>query len=318
MAFTELTTDLNIIQALDDEPNDVGGLSAAELKAKFDEAANIIKTYLNETLIAEMEYAGAESLGITPISELPGVTDVENALKGIIVMLQDVTQGAVADGSITTAKLADLAVGTAKIADLAVTSDKLNAGAVITAKILDLAVTTAKLAAGAVTAEKLANNAVVTAAIANRAVTTDKIADANVTTVKIADTNVTTSKLAANAVTTAKIAAEAVTADKIGTSAVTAAKVATGAVSTVYTATIGTTWSGSAAPYTQTITVVGITANDKPIIDIIPSSTYSTAEEQLEAWASIYRIVTGADTITVYASEETTTAVPIQLLCVRR
>ena len=43
--------DLNIIQKLDDEPNDVGGLTSAELKAKFDESGNIIKKYINETLI---------------------------------------------------------------------------------------------------------------------------------------------------------------------------------------------------------------------------------------------------------------------------
>lgn len=46
-----LDGDLNIIQKLDDEPNDVGGLSSAQLKAKFDESGNIIKTYINETLI---------------------------------------------------------------------------------------------------------------------------------------------------------------------------------------------------------------------------------------------------------------------------
>lgn len=46
-----LDGDLNIIQKLDDEPNDVGGLTSAELKAKFDESGNIIKTYINETLI---------------------------------------------------------------------------------------------------------------------------------------------------------------------------------------------------------------------------------------------------------------------------
>ena len=43
--------DLNVIQKLDDEPNDVGGLTSAELKAKFDESGNIIKKYINETLI---------------------------------------------------------------------------------------------------------------------------------------------------------------------------------------------------------------------------------------------------------------------------
>lgn len=46
-----LNGDLNIIQKLDDEPNDVGGLTSAQLKAKFDEAGNTIKTYINDTLI---------------------------------------------------------------------------------------------------------------------------------------------------------------------------------------------------------------------------------------------------------------------------
>ena len=43
-----LDGDLNIIQKLDDEPNDVGGLTSAELKEKFDESGNIIKKYVNE------------------------------------------------------------------------------------------------------------------------------------------------------------------------------------------------------------------------------------------------------------------------------
>ena len=46
-----LDGDLNIIQKLDDEPNDVGGLTSDQLKAKFDESGNIIKKYINETLI---------------------------------------------------------------------------------------------------------------------------------------------------------------------------------------------------------------------------------------------------------------------------
>lgn len=49
-----LTKDLNIIQQLDDEPNDVGGLSAQELKAKFDEAGNTIKDYINGSLIPQV------------------------------------------------------------------------------------------------------------------------------------------------------------------------------------------------------------------------------------------------------------------------
>lgn len=49
-----ITADLNIIQKLDDEPNDVGGLTAQELKAKFDEAGNVIKTFINESLIPQV------------------------------------------------------------------------------------------------------------------------------------------------------------------------------------------------------------------------------------------------------------------------
>jgi chromosome segregation ATPase len=46
-----LNGDLNIIQKLDDEPNDVGGMTSAQLKETFDKAGNIIKNYINDTLI---------------------------------------------------------------------------------------------------------------------------------------------------------------------------------------------------------------------------------------------------------------------------
>lgn len=54
-----LDGDLNIIQKLDDEPNDVGGMTSAELKATFDKAGNIIKDYLNNQLIPAILAADA-------------------------------------------------------------------------------------------------------------------------------------------------------------------------------------------------------------------------------------------------------------------
>lgn len=84
-----------------------------------------------------------------------------------------------------------------------------------------------------------------------------------------------------------------------------------------YTASITTTWSGSAAPYTQSITVTGITADDKPIVDVTMSGTYATDQTRLEEWGKIYRIVTAANKITVYATAKTTVALPIQLQVVR-
>jgi hypothetical protein len=44
-----------VIQKLDDEPNDVGGLTAAQLKGKFDEAGEAVKAFLNETLLPELD-----------------------------------------------------------------------------------------------------------------------------------------------------------------------------------------------------------------------------------------------------------------------
>lgn len=51
--------DLAIIQKLDDEPNDVGGLTAAELKARFDQAGLTIQKYINQTLVPEVMAEGA-------------------------------------------------------------------------------------------------------------------------------------------------------------------------------------------------------------------------------------------------------------------
>lgn len=59
LEITYMDGDLDIIQKLDDEPNDVGGLTSAELKAKFDEGSNKIKKFLNESLIPELLAADA-------------------------------------------------------------------------------------------------------------------------------------------------------------------------------------------------------------------------------------------------------------------
>ena len=50
---------VTVIQQLDDEPNDVGGLTAAELKAKFDETNAAVKRYINDELIPAVVGADA-------------------------------------------------------------------------------------------------------------------------------------------------------------------------------------------------------------------------------------------------------------------
>lgn len=63
MALTKFEDDLNVIQKLDDEPNDVGGLSAEELKAKFDAAPLAIQQYINEVLIPDIENLAVPGTG---------------------------------------------------------------------------------------------------------------------------------------------------------------------------------------------------------------------------------------------------------------
>lgn len=89
-------------------------------------------------------------------------------------------------------------------------------------------------------------------------------------------------------------------------------------VVTNYSATIPNSgWSGSAAPYTRTITVSGMLATDTPIADVVCSGTYSTDQTRIEEWGKIYRITTAANSITVYATAIPSVQIPITLKCVR-
>ena len=85
----------------------------------------------------------------------------------------------------------------------------------------------------------------------------------------------------------------------------------------ILSATLDTNWSGSAPPYTKTITVSGIKATDTPIIDVVMSGTYSTDQQRIEQWGYIYRAVTANDSITFYATEKPTVSLPIQIKVVR-
>ena len=102
MALPAFETNLNIIQQLDDEPNDVGGLTAAELKAKFDEAGLTIQTWINETLLPAMI---AANLAFAKTTDIPAET-VQAAIENIQEQLKQATVGAVPNGSVNYIKLA--------------------------------------------------------------------------------------------------------------------------------------------------------------------------------------------------------------------
>ena len=205
MALPTCNEDMNIISKLDDEPNDVGGLSSASLKAKFDLAGNLLKKALNDLVAALGNNAAAKNIGFTPTTAV-NKTNVQDAIENVQSQIAGVSQSGIADASVTAAKIADGAVGTAALADAAVTYDK----------IKDKAVGSAKLADNAVSAKKIASNAVQERQIFDGAVTEGKIGYGAVTENKISDGAVTQSKLAAESVSSEKLAPNAVTNEKVG------------------------------------------------------------------------------------------------------
>lgn len=173
MALTKMTKDMAIIQALDDEPNDVGGLTAQELKEKFDEAGETIKKYLNETLTSELDTALAGTVPTTrTVNRHPlsadvivtksdvGLGNVENTSdadkpvstqqKAALMLKANKTDVLEKENTTPFTPSADYHPATKKYVD-DTTSD-------IAIGILpDKSVTSEKLADGSVTAEKMAN-----------------------------------------------------------------------------------------------------------------------------------------------------------------
>ena len=221
-----VTDELGTVSTLDDRPNDTGGLTAAELKAKFDADAGALKEYVNDVLIPFLEgTSAAESIGIATISGF-SADNIQTALEQIVQAMQDVTQGSVTDGSITLLKLAAevtaVAIG-GEAASHTHGAGDINSGVLDAARIPVLdgtklgtgSVGTAQLGAAVVTAEKLAALAVLAQHIANGAVTTQKLAEGAVTGDKIIDGAITRSKIQQYAITSEKILWAAVTADKL-------------------------------------------------------------------------------------------------------
>lgn len=108
----ELGAELDIISALEDEPNDVGGLTAAELKARFDEAGNIIKNYINGTLLPGLN---AENIVFYATESVPADT-VQEAVANVQAQISGVTLGQLPDASVTAEKLAQASVSFIKLA----------------------------------------------------------------------------------------------------------------------------------------------------------------------------------------------------------
>lgn len=105
MSFTKITdAAVNVIRQLPNRPTGTGYMSAKQLKEKFDEAAESIKSYFN-TLVNDLEStSAAASIGFARTTGVAEDT-VQAAIVNVQAQIAGVSQGAVADGSITAAKL---------------------------------------------------------------------------------------------------------------------------------------------------------------------------------------------------------------------
>lgn len=86
-----------------------------------------------------------------------------------------------------------------------------------------------------------------------------------------------------------------------------------------YTATLGTAWTGSAEPYTQTISVPGILATDTPhIMPVYTDPNYSVTLAQIEGWSKIVSAFSGDGVIAFYCRpDKPAVAIPIQIEVMR-
>lgn len=446
MAFTQLTDDLNIITALPDLPNDSPAHDGAWLRAKFDEAANKIKTYINSTLLSELGATGAAAkIGVAAIS---GITADPNLQDTLEEMASAIGSG-VSNYAVTHSKLSAYsdgvtntpAVEAANIKDGEVTHAKLAANAVEAGNIKDGEVTHAKLAADAVERANIKDGAVtdnITGITIPSTYTTTESAwtqnGANYEQTVTVTGIVSGTAFTAAAGDDASVEAIAALANITFTAGDDEVKATSTAAVTVdipvkftqsgtdYDATypyqntiVHSYWSFDGPPYVQDVTASGlvpedpddptttvtwtcnsadadilaeyakltltadtdtvhisandvialdipciatqdnvpynfsalkanftatgtpvklvldkdafpalevplsyITANDTPIVDIVPSTIMATADEQLEAYSAIFKIVTGTKTLTLYASVPLETDVPIQLKVVRK
>lgn len=90
--------------------------------------------------------------------------------------------------------------------------------------------------------------------------------------------------------------------DKFGANDINAANTEINKLETVKTATLQAAGWSSTAPYTQTVSVSGIIAEDRPIVSLyLPNGiTAANVKQQSKAYACVDRAVTGAGNITVY------------------
>lgn len=103
MSIPKMTNDLAIIQKLSDLPNSTDGLTAAQLKAKFDEGPQAIQKWINEMLVPSITAAMIPFAASTEIN----ADNIDAAIRAVHQQIRDAASGVLVNGSVTKEKLSE-------------------------------------------------------------------------------------------------------------------------------------------------------------------------------------------------------------------
>lgn len=127
MSLPTIERELRYIERLPDRPNQEAGMTAAALKAAFDQGVNDIKDYINDELIPALAgTSAAEEIGIRQIATLGAAATVQAALESLAEQLDDFArdEAVLPNASITEQKYASGSVSTRALAARSVTYEK--------------------------------------------------------------------------------------------------------------------------------------------------------------------------------------------------
>lgn len=309
-ALKLLDIDLDIIAKLDDEPNDVGGLSGDALKREFDKSGNLIKRYINESLIPDIEYGLTKaSQGAGPSGGIDGETLKDDSVDDIKIKSLDGKK--IKRGTLPIESLPPESISREYLADDAtkLKEEDFPNGVVSQRALAPNSVSSLQLEKSSVTGEKIApdlkslyvslsipTNWAGVAPFRNRVLVRGmKVAeDISIT---LDEDKATSDMSEAYASLVMESAADGVV--KYVSNVLPDVTISLSITQTLKAKT-GTTWTGSAAPYSQEIPVDGLLANN------VPDATYDEN-------SGITLVSASADKLTVYASKKITTKVEITI-----
>lgn len=101
--------------------------------------------------------------------------------------------------------------------------------------------------------------------------------------------------------------------EQLANGSVNTAKIAAESRTQYFDVSVGTEWTGDAAPYTQTIAVPGLRESDRAVVRFSAPANFESLEAHQAAFALLYTAESADGSITLYAKEKPETAFAVVL-----